>query len=180
MIQTFPIYFMEFEVTLDVKPLGTVSSWGNIIHVSRGGSQSTYGDRLPAIWFRPGTRRLHICSSVNNNNNYCIDRSSNLPTHRFTRIRIAQQFQEASNDYRYSIFIDGRRVHSIINRNPITVPNAKVYMTAVWSAAAKALVKNVNVKTSQGGKREFKCSIIFMLISEAFHFYVYYAISKSL
>ena len=152
---------MEFEVSLDVKPLGTVSGWANIIHVGRGGSQSTYGDRLPAIWFRPGTRRLHICSSVNNDNNHCIDRNSNLPSNRFTNIRITQDFEEASNNYRYSIFIDGNQVHSIINRNPITVANAKVYMASVWTSTANVLVKNVDVKTSQGGKEHLIKNLFF-------------------
>lgn len=151
LIRTFPIWFNEYEVNLDVKPLGIISSWGSIIHLSKGGNNNIYGDRIPAIWFQPGTNKLHICSAISNNRNYCVNENKDLPRDRFTKIRIAQVCQDSCNDYRYTISIDGEQVHSILNKNPITLSNVRVYMADPWGNAANALVKNLSIETSQGG-----------------------------
>lgn len=151
LVKTFPTYHQEYDLSLDVKPLGVVSSWGSIIHVTKGENIANFGDRIPAVWFHPGNKKLHICSSVGSNRNHCVNGNADLPSNKFTNIRISQLFRPDTNAYWYLVHVDKKLIHQIKNTNPITLGNVKVYMANPWHSAANALVKNVKVTTSQGG-----------------------------
>ena len=52
---------IDFTLGMKITPTGIEGGWGNIIHVSATGNNCCeYGDRIPAIWFYPGTLQLHI------------------------------------------------------------------------------------------------------------------------
>ena len=57
----------------------TVEGWANIIHVTASGNNCCdYGDRIPGIWFYPGTRRLHIRDGSTDNGNEGCDPEEEL------------------------------------------------------------------------------------------------------
>lgn len=152
LVKEFPIYFNEYDVSFEIQPKGTKSNkFTSILHVTRGKDSKRYGDRIPAVFFRPGTFQLHMCSAVNNNRNYCVDGKSDIPTNRFTKVQITQKWSEATSKYTYKIFIDDKQVHSVVNNNPITLRTIKVYAANPWYDEANAVVKNIEVKTSEGG-----------------------------
>ena len=147
-IRQFDTFYKNYEVSFDIKPTGQFFDWSSVLHVSRGNNYGAYGDRIPGVWFIANTYRLHICSAVNNNVNYCYNTRQNLPTNKFSTVRIVQKF--VNGGYRYSISIDGNELHSVVNNNPITIPNVKAYAADPWYVAAKALIKNIVIKTSPG------------------------------
>lgn len=51
-----------YRLSFEIKPTGTVRDWGSIIRFSREKDEDY--PRLPAIWFHPGTTRLHVKSST--------------------------------------------------------------------------------------------------------------------
>lgn len=151
LIKTFPTYHEQFYLSIDVKPLGVVSGWGSIIHVTKGGDENEFGNRIPAIWFHPGTKRLHICTAIGSSSRHCHDEKVDLPTHRFTNIQISQAVLSGADIFWYSIAIDKKTVFAVENPNPLYLSNVKVFMANPWHISANALVKNVQVTTSQGG-----------------------------
>ena len=52
----------DFTIGIDITPGDTMTAnWGNILHFTATGNNCCdYGDRIPGIWFHPGTRNLHI------------------------------------------------------------------------------------------------------------------------
>ena len=151
LIRRIPVYFNEFEVSFDVKPTGTVSTWASILHVTKGGNNNNAGDRLPAIWFVPGTRRLAVFTAHGTNKNFGVTGTADIPASVFTNVHI-QQRRLSNNSYEYSIKINGNTKHRSINTNPLTIYNAKVYLGDPWYLAAKAQVKNLVIKSEPTGK----------------------------
>ena len=58
-------------LTMDIKPNGTVPGWSNILHATVDNNRGKYGGRTPGIWFHSNSNKLHICSAVSGNRNYC-------------------------------------------------------------------------------------------------------------
>jgi len=140
-----------YNLSLDVKPITPIKSWGSILHVTKGGNRASLGDRIPAIWFIPRSKRLHICASIGSKKNHCVNGKADLPTNKFTNIRISQVFRPDKNGYWYIIHVNRKLVHQIRNTKPLTLGNVKVFMADPWFSAANALVKNVKITTSQEG-----------------------------
>ena len=164
LIRTFLIYFNEYEVSLDVMPTsGTVSGWASIFHITKGGNYGSFGDRMPAMWFRPGTRRLHICTALGTNPNYCVDGTSDIPAHVFTNINI-QQKRLSSGSYQYTIKTNGTVRVQFINTNPgvPTLYNAKVYFGSPWEKPAKVNVRNFVIKSEPTGNLPNKQNYYFI------------------
>lgn len=75
-----------------VRPLAAVGGWSNILHK---GKENV--NRNPAIWFYPGSTRLHIRSGVNdkptweNGGNAGCDPSENLPLNQWTHVAVTHE-----------------------------------------------------------------------------------------
>ena len=159
-IKGYKAYFTEYEVSFSIKPFGKVKPWSSILHVTEWDDITAYGNRIPAVFFWPNTNRLHICSAINGNKNYCWNGKTDLPQNKFTNIIIKQHL--VGNQYHYIILINGKQVFKIVNKKPITLYRAKVYLSDPWYLAAPAFVKNVKVKTSSRGKFKTRLINIFL------------------
>ena len=82
-VQTYPFYYNQFDVSFDIRPTGTVEKYGSIIHLTRGENIKRYGDRVPAVWFSPRTRRLHICSAINGKKKFLLQWPHRSPQNSF-------------------------------------------------------------------------------------------------
>ena len=82
-------YKLEFH--LHAKP-GRVSGWSNILHstLSRNNCCNRR-DRVPAVWFFPGSKRLHIRTSTNSVGNYGHDPPMQIPDHANVQVTIIVQ-----------------------------------------------------------------------------------------
>lgn len=130
----------SYSFSVDIKPLGVVTGWSNIIRVTATAKDCCAGgDRIPALFFHTGTTKLHTCNNINGNGNYHIN--DPIPMGKFTNVRVQQTLQHDGN-YRYSIFYDGKEMHSIINNKPKTYENALVYVGDKFYKPSNAVIRN--------------------------------------
>ena len=129
-----------------------VNGWANIFTVTKGGNNGSFGDRMPGMWFRPGTRRLHICTALGSIPNYCVDDTRDLPAYVFTNINIKQK-RLSSGSYQYTIRTNGTVRSQLINTSPgiLTLYNAKVYFGNPWGSPAEVNVRNFVIKSVPTG-----------------------------
>jgi len=122
--QTLPLLHKQYRLSFEVYPTGTIAnSFASIIQVGLGGWVDVYGDRTPAISFKPGSTELHITSSVNSNNNY-IHNTPAIPLNKWTKVEVSQIRE--FDGYHYTIAINGLIVNDVINTDARTFANVKV------------------------------------------------------
>jgi len=129
----------EYSVSFKLFPTKFSPGWQNIIHFTTGVNIGQLGSRVPAI-FANGNGVLHICADVNGNTNYWWN-SKPIPTNAWTEIQI-RQFN-ASLHSKYQILINGVVEHEVINKNPRTFQNVKLYISDPWHAAQEGIIKDL-------------------------------------
>ena len=133
-----------WKLSFTLNPFGIVKGWSNILHGTIGKNYGRNGNRTPGIWFIPQTTKLYICSSVNENHNYCYT-SAPIPIHKNSLIQIQQVQLESNHQYYYQIFINGKIVLNILNKVPLAFKNVKYYASDPWSNPAHATISNFNL-----------------------------------
>jgi hypothetical protein len=92
----------NFALSFDIKPFGVVSNWASIIHYTQDNSNIGPKGRIPgmsfknnnkliglAIWFKPGTTKLHVRVATATNTNDGIGASiASLPLNATTNVRV--------------------------------------------------------------------------------------------
>ena len=77
----------NYVITFDVKPTGTVPGWSNLLRVFNVDANCCkIGQRIPAIFFRSRTSKLHICNAINENGNSCFDVPAALPMDKYSTV----------------------------------------------------------------------------------------------
>ena len=124
--QTLPVLHKQYRLSVEIQPSGTVASYGSIVRVGLGGDNGIYGDRTPAIFFRPSSTALDIASAVNGDKNYLAPGllAHALPLNKWTKLEVSQTRE--SDGYHYRIAINGLIVHDIINTDARTFTNVNV------------------------------------------------------
>ena len=145
-IRTLP---RGWRVWVEIMPLGTQKGWSNILHATIGGNLRRYGDRTPGIWFRPGSTKLHICSPVNGNKNFCFDTRRSLPLNKYTKVAVMQTQVGNSSNYMYRVFINNKLVYKVLNKKAGVFRNVKYFVGDPWHAAANAKIKDLAVTLYQ-------------------------------
>ena len=84
--------FKNFQVSVDVFPMGIVPSWGSLVHIGLGGDNSVHGDRYPAIFFLPNSLELLIASAINGNKNHFTKKI--ILSDKWTTIVVQQQKEQ--------------------------------------------------------------------------------------
>lgn len=133
---------LDYRVQLYVKPLSyNRGGWKNIIRfTSTAKNCCAEGDRVPAIWFRPRSNRLHIRSSRKGNGNDGIDPMPTLPINKYTHVDV--EVYKGKMTVRY----DGREVGTNKNYKYPANNNNKlqtVYLSDSFYPEADAYVKEV-------------------------------------
>ena len=89
---------------------------------------------------------MHICSTVNGNANYCYNTPA-LPLNKQSTVTVKQVQSPKNHQYYYQIYIDGKKVHEILNESPQTFNNVKYYASDPWYHPAKAFVTDFKLVT---------------------------------
>ena len=116
----------------------------NIIHFTRGGALSHYGDRTPVIFLNPNRDEFYLASAINGNGNLVFLTDKGLAFNVSIRIEIHQRYTSGGK-YRYFIKINGEEVFTIINTNAQQFYNVKVYAGNNWETACSGYIKNFEV-----------------------------------
>ncbi|XP_066922243.1 uncharacterized protein [Clytia hemisphaerica] len=134
----------QWYMSFDVKHVGSIKNhWTNVLHSTTGGNHGTFGYRIPAIWFAPNTRKLHICHAINNNHNYCFNTPNHVPFNKYTNVQIAQIYETDYKRYRYIILINRIQRFTIINSTPRVFHDVRLWGSDPWHNAANAFIKNL-------------------------------------
>ena len=136
----------DYAVGFQITPNDNILSvWGNIVHLTATGENCcNYGDRVPGIWFHPGTRRLHIRDGHGTDGNAGCDPEEQLSANVPTTVRVEMRpgfvevwFGEPGSDELRCTAARGDRQ---------TFDNVVVYAADPWHAAADASINNFYVK----------------------------------
>ena len=145
-IETKEILPRGWRVSFKITPRGYVKEWSSVLHATIGGDTKVDGDCTPAIWFRPNSLKPLICSSVNGNRYYCYTLAA-IPLNKETTIRVQQVQSPENHLYYYEIFINDKRIHNDLNKNPRVFHNVKYYASDPWYPPAFATIKDFKLET---------------------------------
>lgn len=80
----------NFDLKFKVKPSGTVENdFGSIIHFSNGGDCCTPGERMPAIWFYPGTTKIQVSLDTNSKGDWTVLVDKEIPLDQVTEVKLS-------------------------------------------------------------------------------------------
>ena len=144
LIDTISKLTKSWRLEFEIKPIATSRLRTSVIHLTRG----SRGERVPAVYFEPGTFKLSVCSDINGNKLHCFKRVS-LPKNVFTKVIITQIYT-GPKSHRYSIYYGGRVVYTTINRKAKSFANVKVYNGDKFYPPAKALFKGYTFQNYEG------------------------------
>ena len=135
-----------WKLSFTIKPFGTVNGWSNILHATIGKDNDKYGDNTPTIWFHSKSTKLQICSAVNGFKSYTVHTLA-IPLYKNSLIQIHQVQSETNHLYYYQIFINGKKVHDVLNKDPRVFKNVKYYASDPWYKPAHAIISNFTLAT---------------------------------
>ena len=110
MVGIFHCFLSQYEISFQIKPVSITSGWSSILHLTARSNNRYMGDRIPAVFFYPGTTQLHVCSAIGNNRNYCFTTRQALPRNRFTKVNIRQIYDKTKRVFVFAVLINGKQV----------------------------------------------------------------------
>ena len=153
LIATLPWLEKEYAVSFKLKPISYSPGWKSVIHLTIGQDYGRYGDRSPAAWFlNDGSGRLTVASAVNGNHNYYFI-SEPLPLNKWSSIRISQYRLEGI--YRFTVYLNGKIIHSVENTKPQSFKNVKVYTADPWYDTQAGSIKDLSIVNGNVGECSF-------------------------
>ena len=176
LLKTIPKFSYTYSVTFDFKPKAFQKGWTNVIHLTTGGNRGKHGERIPSVWFFSSSstateNKVRICSSVNNDVNYCLDSGVFIPRGKWTSFSITQVREGTS--YRYTVNVGGVQLGSVINKEPREFSNVKVYASDDWFETAQGSISNLIIIPNLNGN-----FLVWNLIYLSLSFSLYYSSAK--
>ena len=150
LIATLPFLKKEYSVSFKLNPSSYSPGWQSVIHLTIGQDYGQYGDRSPAVWFlNDGSGRLTIASAVNGNPNYYFI-SEPLPLNEWSSIRISQY--RLDGVYTFTVYLNGKIIHSVENTKPQSFQNVKVYTADPWYNTQAGSIKDLSILNGNVGE----------------------------
>ena len=137
----------QHTISFDVKPTAFADGWHSVFHLTLGGNEAIYGDRVPGVWFRPSstsaaTKALHICAPINGIKNDCFN-TQQFPKNQWISVKVKQE--KVGEDYFYIIDINGKEVGKSYNAEAKDFYDLKVYAANPWYDAQAGSIRNINI-----------------------------------
>nr|XP_047137903.1 uncharacterized protein LOC100212432 [Hydra vulgaris] len=143
LIATLPLLDKAYSVSFNLKPNSYSVGWKSVIHLTIGQNIGQYGERTPAVWFlHDGSGKLTIASAINGNPNYYFH-TDPLPLNQWSNIRISQF--RFNGVYTFTVYINGKVIHSIENTKPQSFKNVKVYTADPWYDEQDGFIKDLRI-----------------------------------
>lgn len=87
----------DYELVFDIFPKGVTPDWGGIVHFNMTGNNCCNpGDRMPAIWFFPGSLRLHVRIGDRNDGNWGTDTQTSCVLNTWNKFSLRCQGQNVT------------------------------------------------------------------------------------
>ena len=121
-------------------------SWVSVFQNTIGGDYKSYGDRLPAVFFLPSANKMKVAVSINGKSNHQKEFAFTGSPNSWTKINISQRF--IGGRFLFRVFVGGKKVEEVENRQPKEFEDVKVYAGNPWFEAAPGLIRNITVRAS--------------------------------
>ena len=141
----------DYKLDMIIHPTGKIYDWSNIIHATLSGSNCCGSkDRLPGIWFRSNTSRLHIRTSTMDIGNDGYDPNVELPLNRDTRLIVTVQGDSLKIELSGGVTFS--HTHKIsVNRY---YGRVKFYASDPWYNASIGKIKNMTYENLLPGNNQ--------------------------
>jgi len=127
----------DYVLRFTIEPLGRVVGWTSIFHITKGDNMGNYGARVPAVFIKPATTELWVCTAHEDNWGACHDSNRELGL---------------NTEYEFELRVVGTTSSTLLNgvvdstltvggRPPLS--DVKVYIGNPWYTAANAIISNV-------------------------------------
>ena len=131
LLRTIPKLSAEYTVKFDFKPSKFLDGYSSILHMTANGLDSGAGGRIPAVWMRGKTpdgskSSLFVFGDVNHHWNHCFQSKPVIPRGQWTSVEISQKPEGKSS--RYQVKFNDQVIGSVINNNPRSWSNVKVFI----------------------------------------------------
>jgi hypothetical protein len=157
----------DFTLAFDIHPTGYEQNWASIVHYT----DSDNNNRVPGIWFWPGTTKLHVVVGPNNHH---INPDYSLPLNQWTSVRVQVAGATAK------ITIDGRDFdYTGLPARPAVTSGVTLYAADPWYPAARASIRapqqaaedymcteEVNFITGAGYNQDTMCGSVAKVMAE--------------
>ena len=142
MITTLDKLPKEYKLSVEVKPTSLPEKVANILRFVAGGNAVKYGSRTPLInIFHGGS--LRISAAINGKDNYKITTVTEYKENEWIHIEISQ-IHEAKG-YNYTMIVNGKQEHTVINDQPEEFYQVKCYVSSPWQRNLEGFVRNLFV-----------------------------------
>ena len=147
LLTTLPALYKEYNVSFEFKAttFNTTEYYHNILHLSIGGKDGTYGDRTPmiSIWHPV----VQVSSAVNGAANYYKDFTPPIIIGKWMKMSVSQ-IKDVKGEYNYNIEMDGKVLHTVVNSGAQDFTNVSVYASDPWYEAQNGFIRNLVIRTS--------------------------------
>ena len=147
-------FFVAFELMVTKH---TPGDWRSVIHLTTKGNYGAYGYRIPGVWLYKN-HKLHIASAVSGNHNYYYDHQDPLKEGEWYHIAIMQVMESnqvfpskkynnfiTTFQYIFTVIINGKQVHKVINSHPQSFDNVMVYAADPWYPNVNGKLRNLQI-----------------------------------
>ena len=140
--------YKEYNVSFEFKATTRPQKYyqHNILHLSIGGKNGTYGDRTPMISVR--NTDVQVTSAVNGDANYYKGFRSSIIIGKWVQMSVSQ-IKDVKGEYNYTIEMDGKLLHTVVNSGAQDFTNVAVYASDPWYEAPQmGFIRNLVIKTT--------------------------------
>ena len=153
LVARIPQFDKEYLVSFEVKPNVFSNQWRSVVHFTIGADNTSYGDRVPGIWFHEdGKGGLHIAAPINGDKNLYFN-TRPVAVNQWSLIEVRQILKDGS--YIYIIKINGEVVFSEKNLQAQSFNDVKVYAGDPWYEAQDGSIKNLYIINGPSSKLIF-------------------------
>ena len=146
--KTIEVLERGWNVSFEIKPTGISKDHSNIFHATTGARRTgVHGARTPAMYFVRKSTKILICTSINDDNNFCRKINNALPLNKYSKVSVKQIQSQDDFKFYFQVFVNNISMLNEVNDNPQIFNNVKYYLSNPWKPEAKAFVKNFVVET---------------------------------
>jgi hypothetical protein len=133
---------IDYEVAFTIVPgPETRDGWASIVHLTAtGGNCCDYGDRIPAVWFHPGTRRLHVRDGHGSDGNAGCDPEEELSEGASVPVRIVLRPNQMQ------VLFGDAVVCEAVRADRTAFEDVSVYAADPWHPSADATIERFYLK----------------------------------
>ncbi|XP_066926984.1 uncharacterized protein [Clytia hemisphaerica] len=140
-IKHVPTLGNSYSIDVDIKLTGISTRFSNILSATFN-NRTRKSPQAPSIYVRKNSTDIMLFNSLNNKHMYLVNKS--LPLNEYVNIKI-RQAKMFDGTYHYMVLVDGQKIFSAINSNPVSFENVTYYASKPRVTQANAMIRNFKI-----------------------------------